>query len=62
MALGDSQDLCWAAIGWTAISFFVFFLYSSKAAAMIVAKLGEEVAAVDGTWDIVLAEGDGLDA
>ena len=52
MALGDSQDLSWAAIGWAAISFFVFFLYSSKAAAMIVSKLVEE-AGVDRTWDIV---------
>ena len=56
MALGESQDLSWAAIGWVAISFFVFFLNSSKAAAMIVAKFGEEVVAVDGTWDIMLVD------
>ena len=58
MALGDSQDLSWVASGWAAISFFVFFLYSSKAAAMIVEKFGGGVAAVDGTWDIVIAERD----
>ena len=62
MALGDLQDLSWTAIGWAAMSFFVFFLYSSKAAVMIVAKFGEEAAAVDGTWDIVLVDRDGVDA
>ena len=37
------------------MSFFVFFLYSSKAAAMMVSKFVEEVE-VDGIWDIVLVE------
>ena len=58
MALGDSQDLSWAARGCDAMSFFVFFLCSSKAAVMIVAKFGEEVASVEATWDIVLVERD----
>ena len=48
MALGDSQDLSWAARGWEAISFFVFCSYSSRAAFKIVSKLVEE-AEVDGT-------------
>ena len=59
IALGESQDLSWAARGWEAMSFFVFFSYSSRAALKIVSKLGEEVV-VDGIWDILLAEGDRL--
>ena len=48
MALGDSHDLISAAKGWEAISFFVFFSYSSRAAFKIASKLVEE-AEVDGT-------------
>ena len=60
MALGDSQDFNWAVRGWEAMSFFVSFLYSSKAAVNIVSKLVEDVAVV-GTWDIALVEGRRLD-
>jgi hypothetical protein len=38
------------------MSFFVFFLYASKAAVKIVSKFVEEVVAVGGIWDIVIAE------
>ena len=55
MALEESQDCSWVANGWEAMSFFVFFLYASKAAVKIVSKFGDEVV-VGGTWDIVLAE------
>ena len=41
------------------MSFFVVFLYSSKAAPMIVEKFVEEVG---GTWDIVILEGVWIDA
>ena len=34
-------------------------LYSSRASLKMVSKLGED-AVVDGIWDIVIAEGDGL--
>ena len=50
--MGESQDLSSAARGWEAMSFFVCFLYSFKAAVKIVSKFWEEVE-VDGTWDIV---------
>lgn len=46
--------------GWDAMSFFVCFWYASKAAAKIVSKFLEEVA-VDGTRDIGLVAGNGLD-
>ena len=52
-ALGESQDLSWAAKGWEAMSFFVCFLYSFKATVNIASKFVEE-AEVDGTWDIVV--------
>ncbi len=61
MALGESQDCSWAARGWEAMSFFVCFLYASKAALKIVSKSVGDVA-VDGTWDIVLVEGACMDA
>ena len=50
--MGESQDLSWSAREWEAMSFFVCFLYSFKAAAKMVSKFVEEVD-VDGTWDIV---------
>ena len=53
MALEESQDWSWVARGCEAMSFFVCFLYVSKADANIVSKFGEE-AEVDETWDIVL--------
>ena len=56
MALGESQDCKRVARGWEAMSRFVCFLYSFKAAVKIVSKLVEEVE-VDGIWDIVLVEG-----
>ena len=55
MAVEESQDCRRVARGWEAISRFVCFLYSFKAAAKIVSKLVEE-AEVDGTLDIVLAK------
>ena len=48
----ESQDFSWVARGWEAISFFVFFLYASKAAEKIVSKFVEYVE-VDRAWDIV---------
>ena len=36
------------------MSFFVFFLYASKAAVKIVSKFGDGVMLVDGTWDMML--------
>ena len=60
-ASGESQDLTWAARGCEAISFFVFVLYSSKAAVKIASKLVGAVE-VDGSSDMVLVEGDRLDA
>ena len=59
MASVDLQAFSSAARGLDAMSFFVVFLYSSKAAAMIVSKFVEEG---DGTWDIVILEGDWIDA
>ena len=53
MAVGESQDCSWVARGWEAISRFVCFLYSLKAAAKIISKLVEEVD-VARIWDIVL--------
>ena len=53
IALGESQDLSWAARGWEAMSFFVFVLYSSKAAVKIVSKLVGAVE-VDGISDMAL--------
>ena len=59
MALEESQDWSWVARGCEAISFFVCFLYVSKADANIVSKFRGE-SEVDGTWDIVLVvEGSG---
>ena len=59
MALGDSQDLSWAARGWEAMSFFVCFLYSSKAAVKMVPKVVDsDDGSGDGTRDIVLVEGE----
>ena len=55
MALGESQDLSWAAKGWEVMSSFVCLLYSFKAAAKIVSKFGEDVD-VDGTWDIAYSK------
>ena len=55
IALGESQDLSWAARGWEAMSSFVCLLYSFKAVAKIVSKFWEDVD-VDGTWDIVYSE------
>ena len=55
MALEESHDFSWAARGWEVMSFFVCFLYASKAAVKIVSKFGEEVP-VGGIWDIVIAE------
>ena len=52
MALEESQDFSWVAKGWEVMSFFVFFLYASKAAEKIVSKFVEYVE-VDGTWGIV---------
>lgn len=46
--------------GWDAMSFFVCFLYVSKAAVNILSKFLEEVA-VDETWDIGLVAGDRFD-
>ena len=37
------------------MSFFVFFLYASKAAVKIVLKVGEEVV-LGGTWDMVFVD------
>ena len=62
MALEESQDCNWVASGWEAMSFFVFFLYTFKAVVKIVSKFGEEVGALGGTCDIVLAEWAWLDA
>ena len=39
MALGELQDWSWAARGWARKSFFVRFLYSSKALLMISWKM-----------------------
>ena len=61
MALGESQDWSWVARGWEAMSRFVCFLYSFKAAVKIVSKFVEKVEK-DGTCDIVLVEGAWLDA
>ena len=55
MAPGESQDLSWAAKGWEVMSFFVFVLYSSKAAVKIASKLVGAVE-VDGNSDMVLVE------
>ena len=55
MASEESQDWSCAASGWEAISFFVFLLYSSKAAVKIVSKFVEEVGA-GGIWDILIAD------
>jgi hypothetical protein len=54
IALEESQDCSWVARGCEAISFFVCFLYASKAAVYIVSKFVEEpeVAIVERTWDI----------
>ena len=52
MALEESQDFSWVAKGWEVMSFFVFFLYASKAAEKIVSKFVEYVE-VDRAWDIV---------
>ena len=52
MALEDLQDWSWVARGWEAMSFFVCFLYVSKATENIISKFGED-AEEDGTWDIV---------
>ncbi len=58
MELGESHDRNWAARGWEAMSFFVCFLYASKAALKIVLKFAEEVdVAVGRTWDMRLVEG-----
>ena len=51
MALEESQDWNWVANGWEVMSFFVLFLYASKAAVKIVSKFGEAVI-VGGTCDI----------
>ena len=54
-AFGESQDLISVAKLWAAMSFFVRFLYFSKASVKMVSKFGEEVD-VDGSsgsWDIV---------
>ena len=48
MALEESHDCSWVARGWEAISVFVCFLYSFKAAVNIVSKVVEDVE-VDGT-------------
>jgi hypothetical protein len=42
MALGELQDWSWAASGWIRRSFFVRFLYWSKALLMISWKLEDE--------------------
>ena len=55
MALDEPHDCSWVAKEWEAISVFVCFLYSSKAAANFVSKLVEDVEVV-GTWDIVIVE------
>jgi hypothetical protein len=52
MALAESQDFSWVARGWEAMSLFVCFLYTFKAAEKIDSN-SEEGAEVDGTWDIV---------
>jgi hypothetical protein len=60
MAPGESQDRSWAARGSAAMSFFVRFLYASKAVLNLVVKIvSKSVEEVDigGTWDIVLVEG-----
>ena len=44
MELGELQDWSWVARGWTRRSFFVRFLYSSKALLMISWKLDDEEA------------------
>jgi hypothetical protein len=59
IALEESQDCSWVARGWEAMSFFVRFLYSFKAAVKIVSKFVDDVAVVEGTLDIVLFELDG---
>ena len=56
MASEESQDWSCAASGCEAIFFFVFLLYDFKAAVKMVSKFVEEVAAVDGIWDISDAE------
>ena len=61
IASGESQDLSRAARGCEAMSFFVFVLYSSKAVVKIVSKLVGAVE-VDGSSDMILVEGDRLDA
>ena len=61
MALEESHDCSWVARGWEAISVFVCFLYSFKAAVNMVSKVVEDVEEV-GTWDIVIVEGAWLDA
>ena len=43
MALEESHDCSWVARGWEAISVFVCFLYTFKAAVNIVSKLVEDV-------------------
>jgi hypothetical protein len=48
IALEESQDFSWVARGWEAMSFFVCFLYTFKAAENIVSKFVEE-AEVGGT-------------
>jgi hypothetical protein len=65
MAPGESQDRSWAAKGYAAMSFFVCFLYASKAVlnlvVNIVSKSVEEVE-IGETWDIVLVGRAWLDA
>ncbi len=44
MSLGDLQDWSWVARGWKSRSFFVRFLYASRALLMIGWKLEDEEA------------------
>ena len=53
MALEELQDSRRVARGWEAISRFVCFLYSFKAAVKIVSKLVEEEE-LEGTWDMLV--------
>ena len=61
MALEESHDCSWMARGWAAISLFVCFLYSFKAAVNSASKVAEDVE-VDGTGDIMVVAGAWLDA
>ena len=55
MALEELHDWSWVARGWEAMSLFVCFSYSFKAAVNIVSKLVGNTE-VEETWDIVLVE------